>query len=233
MSGVEVEASQVDESDHSEIDFGFSDDLQRMSAAALSALESITDEVDAMEKKGKANKPKVERPSLGDHFKAAEKKKSSPVTPSPRQDSSSIKHIDDVELSDDEGGNDDDMSYDMSLDGSIANELDALRVVAQEIEKELQTQDGQTMEKAIESLEKNADDPKKRMLTSDDKEIIRKALVDEMKKYEPKNAWERFMKRYQLEGLSEQDRTYALATLCTLVWSIVLRLLFKVKYGEI
>ena len=203
----------------------------------MSALESITGEVDAIDKK--PSKPKNRSVSLADHF-GAEEKKSKPVTPSPREVSSTLKHIDELDLSDDEddSGHDDDddeddnLSYDMSLDGSIAGELDALRVVAKEIEKELQDQDGQTMQKAIESLE-NSDDPKKRILTSDDQEIIRKALLDEMRKYEPKNGFERFMKRYRLEGLNEQDKTYALATMCTIVWSIVFRLIFKVKYGEI
>ena len=229
----------VDMSETSDIDLDFDRELQRMSAAAIHALEAITDEVDALERRASVSKAKTKPPSLDEHFQSTSattaEKKQSPLDPSPNaRQSSLIQHIDDIQLSDEEGEDemeDDNMSYDTSLDGSIARELDALRAVTQEIERELQNEDGQTMQKAIESLE-TSDDPKNRILTSDDKEIIRQALLDEMKKYEPKNAWERFMKRYQLEGLSEQDKMYGLAVLCTIVWLKVFYLLYQVIYGE-
>jgi hypothetical protein len=213
-------------------DLDLDGDLQRLSAAAMSALDSLTNEVDAIEGKSKPSKPQAQSVYLDDPLQSGGyETDSSDVDPHPVQSQSSIKHIDDIQFSDDED-EDDDMSYDASLDGSIAGELDALRSVAQEIERELQDQDGQTMQKAIERLE-NSDNPKHHFLTSDDHEIIRNALLEEIKKYEPKNAWERFMKRYQLEGTSEQDKTYALATICTLIWSIVFRLFYKVKFGEL
>lgn len=225
----------VDMSETSDIDLDFDRELQRMSAAAINALESITDEVDALERRASASKPKSKPLSLEEHFQSTSimaEKKQSPLAPSANSlQSSFVQHIDDIQVSDDEDGEEDNMSYDTSLDGSIARELDALRAVTQEIERELQSEDGQTMQKAIESLEAS-DDPKNRILTSDDKEIIRQALLDEMKKYEPKNAWERFMKRYQLEGLSEQDKMYGLVLLCTMVWLKVFYLLYQVKYGE-
>lgn len=208
-------------------DLDIDGDFQRLSAA----LDSITDEVDAIERKSKSSKPQAQKISLGDHFQSSDGDSQSSDPPLGAS-KTSIKHIDDIQLSDDDDDDDDDMSYDPSLDGSIAGELDALRLVAQEIERELQDQDGVTMQMAIENIEKNSDDPKNRILTSDDHEIIRKALLDEVKKYEPKNGWERFMKRYQLDGISEQDKTYALTTVCTLIWSIVFRLLYKVTFGE-
>ncbi len=235
MSGPSALHTLVDESETSDIDLDFDNDLQRMSAAAMSALESITDEVDAIERKASFSKQKPKALSLDEHFQSTSRadKKTSPLVPSTTARQSSMQHIDDIEVSDDDHEDEDDnMSFDASMDGSIARELGALRAVAQEIERELQHEDGQTMQKAIESLE-NPDDPKTRILTSDDREIIRKALLDEVKKYEPKNAWERFMKRYQLEGLSEEDKTYALATICTIVWLKVFHLLYQVKYGEI
>lgn len=226
----------VDMSETSDIDLDFDRELQRMSAAAISALDSITDEVDALERKASASQAKAKPlPSLEEHFESSStmaEKKQSPLAPSPNgRQSSFVPHIDDIQVSDEEEVDDDNMSYDPSLDGSIARELDALRAVTEEIERELQNEDGHTMQKAIESLEAS-EDPKNRILTSDDKEIIRQALLDEVKKYEPKNAWERFMKRYQLEGLSEQDKMYGLVTLCTIVWLRVFNLLYQVKYGE-
>lgn len=207
-------------------------DLARMSEAAMSVLDSITDEVNAMEKKSKSPK-NTKSPSLGEHFDSStQNDRSFAVTPSPDGKSRYIPHIDDIEVSDDEDDASLDLSIDASLDDSITRELDALRSVTRQIERELSTQDGNTMEQAIAEDDKSLD-PKNRILTSDDREIIRRALDDEMKKYVPKNAYERFMKRYQLEGFSEQDKTYALVGFCTMVWSIVFRLLYKVSYGEI
>lgn len=221
-----------DESEHTEhSDFDLDNDLRRMSVAALSALESITDEVNEIENK---QPRKTSRPSLGEHFRTiSENEKSSTVTPSPygAKKSHQIQHIDDIDVSD--GEDEDDASLDFSLDGSIAKELEKLRSVSRKIERELSNEDGSTMRNAISRIDSSDDDPKKRVLTSDDRDIIEKAIADEMHKYEPKNAWERIMKRYHLEGIGEKDKTIALVTLCTVVWSIVLRLLYKVQYGEI
>jgi hypothetical protein len=235
------QAPRTDESeeDHNDL-LDLDDDLLRLSAATLSALESITDEVDAMEQKVDSASKKKKKKSTKHRSSFDEESDSSgdggivygiAGKQGEEMNPTSLRHIDDIELSDDE--HDDSMSLDGSLDGSIAVELDALRMVAQEIEKELQFQDSETMKEAMESLQNRADDPTKRILTSDDHEIIRRALFDEMTNYEPKNAWERFMKRYQLEGLSDQDKTYALTALCAVVWSFVIYLVFQVKYGEI
>ena len=222
----------TDDSDHLDSDLDFDGSLARMSAAAMSALESITDEVEAIERKASKSVSPPKNSRAQQQTSSDSKSESYNVDQTLEDSATSIKHIDDIELSDN-NDDDDDMSFDASLDGSIMGELTALRSVAQEIERELQDQDGHTMRTAIESLEKNADDQRNRVLTSDDHEIIRKVLLEEVKKYEPKNGWERFLKRYQLEGISEQDKTYALATICTFTWSIVFRLLYKVTFGEL
>ena len=114
----------------------------------------------------------------------------------------------------------------------MARELRALREVTRQIEQELSNEDSGTMQKVILEMEKE-DDPKSRILTEDDEKIIKRVLDEELLKYVPKNAWERFLKRYRLEGVNEQDKSIALAAMCAIVWSIVFRLFFKVKYGEL
>jgi hypothetical protein len=215
-----------DVSEHSDIDIDNIDiHLHRMSVDAMKILESITDEVNEIGKGNSSRDPSSSPPSKKGKLEPSMMSDGKPVTPSPDQ---KPRHMDDLDL----GGDDDDDDDDMSDDGSLAQELSALRSVAMEIERELSTQDVGTMQKAISGIESSSD-PRKRMLNSDDKEIIRRILDDEMKKYVPKNSWERFMKRYHLEGISEQDKTYFLAPICTLVCSIFIRLVYKVMYGEI
>mmetsp|Transcript_88799 Transcript_88799/g.256101 ORF Transcript_88799/g.256101 Transcript_88799/m.256101 type:complete len:238 (-) Transcript_88799:314-1027(-) len=223
----------MDDSDIS--DSYLDEDLKKMSAAAMSALESIQDEVDAIEKKGKGHASDDEKPVVSEQKKGTAKNSKIDIMgpasteetdPDQGESQSSLKHIDDTTIPGDDEDHDS-----LSLDGSIMGELDALRTVALEIERELKDQDGHTMQKAIDSLE-SSDDPKKRVLTSDDQEIIRRVLLDEMKKYEAKNAWERFVKRYHLEGFNERDKIYALSTACVVIWSVVIRLLYKVSYGQ-
>jgi hypothetical protein len=211
------------------LDPDLDEDLRRMSFETMNALDSLTDEVDAMEQKvesaSKQPKLKVVR---GGGISGDGRRDDSTGEQGPNESrTGSLRHIDEVVLSD---GEDDDG---MSLDGSIARELDDLRMVAHEIERELQFQDSGTMEEAMARLQNPVvDDPTRRILTSDDHEIIRRVLYDDMKNYEPKNAWEHFMKRYHLEGLSDRDKTYGLSAFCTVVWSIVLFLVLQVKYGE-
>lgn len=214
-----------EELDESDLSFDLDGDLQKLSLAAMSTLAAITDEVNEIERNARSpgTPPVVE--SREDQANSIIKEKPSTVTPSP----SKIKHIDDIDISETD---DDDLSLDFSLDGSIARELSALRDVTRQIEQELSNEDSGTMQQVILEIEK-LDDPKIRILTEDDEKIIKKVLDEEIVKYVPKNAWERFMKRYQLEGINEQDKSIALAALCTIVWSILFRLFFKVKYGEI
>ena len=221
------------------LDPDLDEDLRRMSFETMNALDSLTDEVDAMEQKvesaSKQPKMKVRSSSFGEEDGGevlGDGRRDASISEQQGQKESrtlSLRHIDDVVLS--EGEDDDDG---MSLDGSIARELDDLRMVAQEIEKELQFQDSGTMEEAMASLQNPVvdDDPTRRILTSDDHEIIRRVLYDDMKNYEPKNSWEHFMKRYHLEGFRDRDKTYGLSALCTVVWSIVIFLVAQVKYGE-
>lgn len=147
-----------------------------------------------------------------------------PVTPSPNLTKKKIiKHIDDLE---------DDDEDDMTDDGSIARELGALMSVTKEIEQELSRQDTLSMHEAIARIEKSPEPKMKEILGSDDKEIIRKVLDDEMRRYQPKNGLESLLKRLQLEGIREEEVTYALATSAVVVWSIVLRLAYKIMYEE-
>jgi hypothetical protein len=228
MTDDSLELSLLDESG-SQSGLDIAEDLRRLSAEAMSALESITDEVDAMEKKDETTPKATSNLTLSFDKTSGTRGSvgSGRMTSTTGEQETSLKHLDDIDICDDE---DDD---ELSFDGSIAREIDALRRVAQEIERELQFQDGDTSKDAIEDLPTPAEEAKERILTPDDHEIIRRALFDELKKYEPKNGWERFMKRYQLEGLNEDDMTYILAAACAMIWSIVLWLVFQVKYGEL
>jgi len=232
------------------LDPDLDEDLRRLSFETMNSLQSIADEVDAMERKvdsasklqrqrSRSNQSSPQAGGVGGGEKEEVGNNSSEQHLISPAGTSSLKHIDDMDIP----GEEDEMSFDgsldgMSLDGSIARELDALRTVAKEIEKELQFEDDDSMLEAINKITQDAaaattaDDVQKRILTSDDHKIIQRALLDEMKNYEPKNSWERFMKRYHLEGLSDQDKTYALTALCTVIWSMVLSLVYQVKYGE-
>jgi hypothetical protein len=141
------------------------------------------------------------------------------VTPSPEK---YYVNINDIEIDDED-----------SDDESIVKELSALGLVTKEIERELSTQDTQSMQAAMSRIQTSPDPVPRRLLGSEDKEIIQRILDEEMKKWEPKTGLERFIKKYQTEGLTGQEMTIFLGSTATLVWSLVFGLVLKVMYDKI
>jgi hypothetical protein len=124
---------------------------------------------------------------------------------------------------------------DMSDDESIVKELHALREVTREIERELKSQNAESMQDAIARIEQSSDDTKlKKLMTSDDKEIIRRILEDEMKKNQPKNAIEGFVHQYNLygPGAGGEELNIPLLAVTVAIWAIVIGLLVKTMYFE-
>jgi len=223
-------------------------DIRRMSLDAMKMLDSLTDEVTELansstpkskSRSGSPSSRKIdEHPEDMSHSDAHDMSLSEMaqpqlvVTPSPEK---KIKHIDDIDVGDDdETDRDDDMSYDGSYDGSIMKEMDALNKVAAEIERELSTQDVKTMQKAMLELQHS---PKatlrERIIDLDDREIIRKVLEEEMIKVGPKTEWEKFTQRFSSQELSAEQTTYVLASSAIMVWSVVVGLIFKSLMGEL
>ena len=203
-----VSEDMSENDDHSDIDIDF--DVRQMSLDAMKILESLSDEVNEIEKSSAKNRSRSASPSSSSKGSFRDDKKldadiaeGTKVTPSPTK---KYQNINDIDLGDDDDEDDD---YSIS-DDSITKELDVLAAVTREIERELATQDTHTMRKAMLNVEASPD-PRKSMLDSDDKEIIQKILDDELRNYEPKNAMERFLKRYQIEGFSMQEKTYFLS----------------------
>ena len=143
---------------------------------------------------------------------------------------------DDREDDDDDHG--DDISDDESL-GSFAKELSALRTVTMQIERELKSQDVDTMRVAMSRIENSPGKAsvKKQLLSTDDKEIIKRILEDEMEKekQKQKNALEAFIHNHGLygPGAGGEDLNYPLLGVAIAIWAIVIGLCVKVMFGEI
>jgi hypothetical protein len=220
-----------DLSEHSDID----EDIRRMSMDAMKFLDSMTLDVAELSKSTKSPSRTPQRPrsvSPSSHQDGDSRHEimtptdgsKQVITPSPK-----IKSIHDLEIDSDDDDYDDDISL-----SSLTNELSALVAVTKEIERELSNQDSGTMKEAMSKLEKSPDPVLKLMLGSDDKEIIRRVLEEEMKKISvPKNDFERFLKTYRVDELTEPNTTKFLAGTAGLVWSIVFGLLCRVMYAEI
>ena len=134
-----------------------------------------------------------------------------------------IQHVDDIDISDD----DDDESI-----TSFRKEMNKLDELQREMERELRAHDAESMRRAM-SEEEESPDLRKRILSDDDKEIVKRILDDEYLKYEPKNAFERIMKKYYFEGVSSEVTTYCLGLSGLVIWMIVFGLIHKVMHAEI
>lgn len=77
------------------------------------------------------------------------------------------------------------------------------------------------MKEAMAKIQMSPDPLPRPLLDSDCREIIQKILDEELGKWEPKTGLERFIKRYQMEGLSISETTVFLGSIAALVWSIV------------
>jgi hypothetical protein len=226
----------ISETDHSDADIDM--DVRRMSMDAMKLLDSITDEVAGLEnnsyKRSRSTSPAskdgsshTDLPHAGMHELSIDLSGSAGtktndrmrVTPSPEK---FYTNINDIEIDDED-----------SDDESITKELSALGLVSEEIERELRAQDRQSMKEAMSRIQTSPDPVPRRLLGSEDKEIIQRILDEEMKKWVPKTGVERFIKRYQMEGLTSQETTIFLGSMASLVWSIVFGLVFKVMHAEI
>ncbi|KAG7356225.1 hypothetical protein IV203_000911 [Nitzschia inconspicua] len=122
---------------------------------------------------------------------------------------------------------------DLSLDDSLVNEMNALKQVAWELERELNSTDLHTVQEAIERIG-NSDDPKiKSVLESDDKAIIRKIIDEEIQRNEPKQQVLRYLYKAFFNTLTEDETTRLLTAVAALVWSIVLGLLLRAMTVEV
>ncbi|KAG7356583.1 hypothetical protein IV203_001269 [Nitzschia inconspicua] len=122
---------------------------------------------------------------------------------------------------------------DLSLDDSLVNEMNALKQVALELERELNSTDLHTVQEAIERIG-NSDDPIiKSVLESDDKAIIRKIIDEEIQRNEPKQQVLRYLYKAFFNTLTEDETTRLLTAVAALVWSIVLGLLLRAMTVEV
>lgn len=119
---------------------------------------------------------------------------------------------------------------DMSLDDSVATEMKVLKQVALELEKALNSQDIRMVQRAIERIGNSSDPKLKNVLESDDKEIIRKILEDEMRKNEPVNFVGRYLYKCVMGTLSEEETCRFLVSFLVLMWSVVIFLAFPIKH---
>ena len=153
---------------------------------------------------------------------------------------STIKHIDDLDIgSDDE--DDDNMSFDGSLgsigDDSILKEMEALNLVTKEIEKELTRADDTTLQQKLLELQHSPQATlRQRIVDNNDREIINKILEEEGmitsgESATKKGDWEHIVEK--LASISTQQTTCILASTTTIVWSIVVGLIYKSLYGDL
>jgi hypothetical protein len=113
-----------------------------------------------------------------------------------------------------------------SLDDSLVNEMNALKQVAFQLERELQSTDSRTVQKAIERIG-NSQDPKiKGILESEDKVIIRKILDEEIQKNEPQNTLLRYLYKAIMNTLTHDETTHLLVATVVVIWVIVLGLIY-------
>lgn len=113
---------------------------------------------------------------------------------------------------------DDDGDDDLSLDDSLANEMNALKEVALELNRELQSAD--TVQKAIERIGNSRDPKVKSVLESDDKTVLRQMIHEEMRR---QKSW----------TLTEDEMTQLLTAVAGAVWSVVLGLLIRAMTMEV
>jgi len=127
---------------------------------------------------------------------------------------------------DDDDDNNDDNSTMCSIDNSIHNELNALKEVATELEKELEEENLNTVFEAIERIGNSDNQNVKNALDSEKKDLIRECIRDEIRKNKQKNF---FILRYCRLGITSIIRTFEVNTksIIILVVSIILGLVLK------
>ncbi len=123
--------------------------------------------------------------------------------------------------------NEEDDGDSFSLDDSLANEMNALKEVALELRKELQSTDMHAVQEAIERIGNSQDPRIKAVLESEDKKIIRRILDDEIQKNEPQNTVLRYIYKATMNTLTQEETTHLLIAVAVLVWSIVIRLVYQ------
>jgi len=102
---------------------------------------------------------------------------------------------------------------DMSEDGSIGKEMKRLRQVQNELQKDLNSQDMQTLIHTIERIGQEPTSPQfQKILTTDDKDIIRRILNEEMEK--EKNSM-------PLASKHAQSLSMPLLASVVIVWGVV------------
>lgn len=238
-----------DASEHSDADIDIDIDihLQRMSTDALAVLDSLRDEMAELSKDSSSRKlGKLPRSRTSSSSSEGELKEEN-TTHSDNHDmaSNDLKKTketdDDTPLNLSASFRDRNYEYDddddMSDDESITRELGALNEVTREIERELKSQDADSMRDAISRIENSTSKAnlRKQLMGSEDKEIIRKILEDEMKKDLPSNPIEGFIHAYGLygPGAGGQDLNYPLLAGAAAVWAVVIGLLVQVMNYDI
>lgn len=233
----------ADDSEHSDVDVDMDIDihLQRMSTDALAVLDSLRDEVAELSRDSSSRRLGGKSPRSRTASSSSEGElKEDNMTHSDNHDMT-LKDLKKTKDDDDDTslnlpGSFRDRDYDddddMSDDESIARELGALREVTREIERELKSQDADSMRDAISRIENSTDKAnlRKQLMGSEDKEIIRKILEDEMKKDPPSNPIEGFIHTFGLygPGVGGRDLNYPLLAGAVAVWVVVIGLLVQV-----
>jgi hypothetical protein len=236
----------ADDSEHSDVDIDIDIDihLQRMSTDALAVLDSLRDEMAELSRDSSSRKLGGKSPRSRSSSSSSEGELKEETMPHSDNHGMALKDLkrtkgDDSSLNlsgtfHDRDNDDDDG---VSDDESITRELGALSEVTREIERELKSQDADSMRDAISRIESSADKAslRKQLMGSDDKEIIRKILEDEMKQDPPSNPIEGFIHAYGLygPGAGGQDLNYPLLAGAVAVWAVVIGLLVQVMNYDI
>ena len=230
-----------DDSGHSDDDIDIDIDihLQQMGTDALAVLDSLRDEMVELSRDSSSRKLGGKPPRSRSSSSSSEgelKKENMPHSANQDMALKDLKETkddgDDTSLMFTGSFRDRDYDDDMSDDESITREMGALSEVTREIERELKSQDADSMRDAIARIENSTSKANlpKQLMGSVDKEIIRKILEDEMKKDLPSNPIEKFIHTYGLygPGAGGQDLNYPLLAGAVAVWAVVISLLVQV-----
>jgi len=138
---------------------------------------------------------------------------------------------DDINDDDDDDDDDDDNSTMCSIDNSIHNELNALKEVATELEKELGEENLNTVFEAIERIGNSGNQNVKNALDSEKKDIIRECIRDEIRKNKEKKF---LILRYCRLGITSIIRTFQVNTksIIILIVSIILGLVLNYIFAS-
>lgn len=205
----------------------------KLHRSKLSMLDSLANEVAAMVRGDRSPTPF----NTTTNATASSSSLSSPfdlnnpiqlLSPSPLRSPTNTRNVLSTPIND---NNDDDTSTLCSIDNSINNELNALKEVAIELGKELEKENLNTVFEAIERIGDSDDPNVKNVLESEEKDLIKEIIHDEMMKKNDQKKKESVSQYYCLvKGAIIQTFEQNAEHITVLIISILFGLVLKYIY---